>query len=96
MRSIFGWSYPPGCSGPPEVDEGPCAVCGNALDDCICPGCAVCGEIGSSRCYFAGDDSHNMVRSAEQVASLKAAELRWEKETTAYDSGPYGEEEQVD
>ena len=21
MRSIFGWSYPPGCSGPPEYPE---------------------------------------------------------------------------
>jgi hypothetical protein len=21
MRSIFGWSYPPGCSGPPEDNE---------------------------------------------------------------------------
>lgn len=31
-HSVFGWSYPPGCSGPPEYDEGPpylkCKECG--------------------------------------------------------------------
>ena len=35
--SIFGWSYPPGCSGPPEDEEGAvweddvCAWCGASL-----------------------------------------------------------------
>lgn len=35
MRSIFGWSYPPGCNGPPDIyddtegeDEWECEVCG--------------------------------------------------------------------
>ena len=27
MRSIFGWSYPPGCSGPPEDYEAPVVRC---------------------------------------------------------------------
>ena len=26
-RSIFGWSYPPGCSGPPEESETPQRKC---------------------------------------------------------------------
>lgn len=36
--SIFGWSYPPGCSGPPDedaADDSVCAWCGATLpEDC--------------------------------------------------------------
>jgi hypothetical protein len=28
-RSKFGWSYPPGCSGPPEEKERPALQCSN-------------------------------------------------------------------
>lgn len=33
MRSIFGWSYPPGCSGPPDEPEyeQPRCTCGAYL-----------------------------------------------------------------
>lgn len=38
MSSIFGWSYPPGCSGPPDDDRDPpeeCPEChaANSTDD---------------------------------------------------------------
>ena len=54
MRSIFGWSYPPGVTGnEPEIsgDYGPCEVCGMSTDDCICPECPVCGIVGDPKCY---------------------------------------------
>lgn len=50
-RNIFGWSYPPGCSGPPE-DDTTCPACGldsELAEDkggCSCSPCAVCGEPG--------------------------------------------------
>lgn len=47
----FGWSYPPGCSGPPDQDEGPCEVCGLSVDDCICPVCPACQGQGDPACY---------------------------------------------
>lgn len=55
---IFGWSYPPGCSGPPD-DDGPCEVCGKHIDDCICPECATCGDVGNPHCY----KDHGMVKT---------------------------------
>jgi len=65
---IFGWSYPPGCSGPPDYDDMPCEVCGKLPDDCICPDCPVCGHPGVVACY----QEHGMVRTPEQSTS-------WEK-----------------
>lgn len=44
--SIFGWSYPPGCSGLPDDDEGPCDRCGENLQNCQCPECPVCSNVG--------------------------------------------------
>ena len=52
MRNVFGWSYPPGCSGPP--DDGPevCDCCGvTNLDKCVCPECPECGGCGDPDCY---------------------------------------------
>lgn len=70
MRAgIFGWSYPPGCSGPPEEPE-VCDVCGATnLDLCICPECPKCGSYGDPECYTA----HGMKRSIKQVVSLANA-----------------------
>ena len=66
--SIFGWSYPPGCSGPPDDYEGPCEVCGNTVDRCTCPECPVCGCCGDPSCYVDGskDAGHWLVMSPEQ------------------------------
>lgn len=44
-RSIFGSSYPPGCSGPPEPPAEPCVLCGEFEDNCKCPECFECGEV---------------------------------------------------
>ncbi|MDA8139796.1 MAG: hypothetical protein M0036_14190 [Desulfobacteraceae bacterium] len=63
MSSIFGWSYPPGCSGPPDDDGvAPCEICGEPIDNCICPVCPVCGAFGDPDCYLV----HGMRRTEEQ------------------------------
>jgi len=72
MRSIFGWSYPPGCSGPPD-EEGPCYLCGQDVDHCICPECPVCGAVGDHLCYL----DHGLHRTEEQKFSLEVAERQW-------------------
>lgn len=55
MRHLFGWSLPPGAAGDPNApwnqEYGPCQVCGQAEDDCVCPECPVCGAYGDSHCY---------------------------------------------
>lgn len=43
---IFGWSYPPGCSGPPDCDDEPCVLCGKFDDKCECKPCPTCGDYG--------------------------------------------------
>lgn len=73
--SLFGWSYPPGCSGPPDEYEGPCELCGHEVDDCICPACTVCGAQGDPCCY----SRHGMVLN-EQQTDGQAAALRREQE----------------
>jgi hypothetical protein len=51
----FGWSLPPGVSQRMIDDaygqEAPCAVCGQGIDDCICPECPHCQTIGDLECY---------------------------------------------
>lgn len=69
---IFGWSYPPGCSGPPDDDEGPCECCGMAVDVCVCPECTVCHVHGDYRCYAFG--AHEMVYTDDQIVGLGALE----------------------
>lgn len=76
--SIFGWSYPPGAANDPfapynQTDDGPCAVCGQPVDDCVCPECPVCTSQGNPACY----QHHGMVRSFAQVALLAEAERQW-------------------
>lgn len=68
--SKFGWSYPPGCSGPPEDDHSDCLVCGGnvyeedpELGGCICEECPQCGAYGDPNCY----DNHGMFLSIDQV-----------------------------
>jgi hypothetical protein len=70
-NSVFGWSYPPGCSGPPEYPEG-CEVCLSSVDDCECPECSICGEQGNPECY----EKHGLDRSLEQKISKVKYELQ--------------------
>ena len=76
--NLFGWSYPAGCSGPPDEYEGPCEVCGNAVDDCICPECPTCGEQGNPDCYYVGDEpcQHGLILNEQQIAGRTDAEKR--------------------
>ena len=71
--SAFGWSYPPGCSGPPEYDDQPCEICGLFPDDCICPECPTCSAFGDPKCY----ENHGLERSQEQVQSLARQQDEW-------------------
>lgn len=77
MSGIFGWSYPPGCSGTPWDDEGPCEVCGKDVDRCICPECPECGVHGDPQCYDT-EHGHGLVKTPEQVESLRVEMDRWE------------------
>lgn len=49
MRAgIFGWSYPPGCSGPPDDGpEPPCQMCGEYEDNCKCLECKAIVRFGN-------------------------------------------------
>jgi len=69
---LFGWDYPPGCSGPPEPD-GPCDVCGSDLDACCCPACPTCHVVGRPSCY--GPAGHGLTLTAEQRESQDRAKL---------------------
>jgi hypothetical protein len=82
MMGIFGWSLPPGCSTlPGEEQDGPCDVCGKELDDCICPECGECGDIGNPTCYV----EHGLFKSQEQIDSLAEAEARWKANAKSWD-----------
>lgn len=69
MSRLFGWSYPPGCSGPPEDPEF-CEMCGEYYDNCICPECPECGSIGDPWCY----KHHGLKRTEEQKFSMECIE----------------------
>lgn len=71
-RSIFGWSYPPGCSGPPDPADQICELCGKFVDDCVCPECPVCEAFGDPVCY----EKHGLIRTEEQNKSLAEYEAR--------------------
>lgn len=80
----FGWSYPPGCSGPPDMEEGPCDTCGKDLGRCICEECPECGECGRPDCYKPADAGGcGMIETPEQIASLAAAEREWAEANAA-------------
>jgi hypothetical protein len=68
---LFGWNLPPGVTYlPGEQPEGPCEVCGQFNDKCLCPECPVCGEFGNPACYV----DHGLNVTREQEAAKEAAE----------------------
>jgi len=72
--SKFGWSYPPGCSGTPfDEPDPPCDICGRDTDECICPPCKSCEEIGNPSCYA----NHGMFRTEAQIKSLATESAKW-------------------
>tara|TARA_R100000306_G_C4243606_1_gene76938 strand:- start:8 stop:436 length:429 start_codon:yes stop_codon:yes gene_type:complete len=51
-QDVFGWSYPAGCSGPPEDDYAVgCDVCQQEISWCECPECPVCDVAGDPDCF---------------------------------------------
>jgi hypothetical protein len=83
--SKFGWSYPPGCSGPPDEDS-PCAVCCKSDDACVCPECPTCGSVGDPRCYAI--NGHDLKLSREQVIGRAEAAVAMAQERVS-DAGMY-------
>ena len=79
MRSPFGWSLPPGCTQrmiDEQCEEGPCAVCGSSVEDCVCPECPVCKSQGDAACYAPrphglqmSSGGHDLKLSREQAVS---------------------------
>lgn len=62
------WNLPPGCSAQDiermigERDD-PCDVCGQWVEDCVCPECPECSAYGDPYCY----EHHDLVRTFEQT-----------------------------
>lgn len=78
-KSIFGWSYPPGVTGrEPEItgDWGPCEVCCQDIDDCVCPECPICGRQGDPACYV----DHGLRRTEDQKFLKEITERSWEED----------------
>jgi hypothetical protein len=87
---IFGWSLPPGCSHR-DIEraaggDGPCEVCGDMVDDCICPECPECpecGTFGDPKCYA----GHGLAMTEKQKLSLAWNEAIWEDDARAQERG---------
>ena len=81
--SKFGWSYPAGAANDPfapyNQEEGPCEVCGQFVDDCLCPECGTCNVHGDPACYT----EHGLTRTPEQIESLARAHAHWEEAVRA-------------
>lgn len=69
----------------PHDDEGPCDLCGNAVDNCKCPECRECGSVGDPRCY----QEHGLPFTQQQLLSRcerlefdlsQMAFVEWEQE----------------
>ena len=72
----FGWSLPPGCSMrdiEAAMEEGPCVVCGNAIDNCTCEPCPTCGNAGCIE-----HQSINWLTTQIEIRSFQLRELQAE------------------
>jgi hypothetical protein len=100
MRSIFGWSYPPGAANDPNApwnqEPGPCAVCAKDEDNCVCPECPVCGMQGDPACYYdsretkrpTGVNGHGLKLTRAQLIGRAEAETE-RRHQEAVDAGRY-------
>jgi hypothetical protein len=80
MRSVFGWSLPPGVRASDfDVVDGPCEMCGNFIDQCICPECPVCKAMGLNTCYR----DHGLVQVPAQRAGRQMREAEEQREREA-------------
>ena len=83
--SKFGWSYPPGCSSVPGDEPCWCEICRQYDDNCVCPECPRCGDIGNPDCCKEVDlgicgELYGKETVAQQIAwqEYTVAELRQE------------------
>jgi hypothetical protein len=72
---VTGFNLPPGVTTR-MIDEAagadqPCEVCGHFVDDCICPECEQCGQIGDPACYGPGPCDCGPVKHWECNAGCK-------------------------
>jgi hypothetical protein len=80
-RSIFGWSYPPGCNGPPDDFEVPCILCGYFEDKCTCKECPECKEYGCLE-HIKSWELASIIRDLEfRVEELQYQAKKREKKT---------------
>jgi hypothetical protein len=74
---MAGWNLPPGCTDA-DIErayggEGPCAVCGQALEACVCPECGTCGAQGDPKCYA---DHGLRLSKAQEIARSQVREAQ--------------------
>jgi len=68
--------YITGNYGEDQFDGQPCDVCGYPVDDCICPVCPRCGQVGDPGCYQEVDlgicgGLHGCETVEQQIGRLK-------------------------
>lgn len=109
---MTSWNMPPGCNVrdiPGNNADETCEVCGQGLDDCICPECPVCFSVGDPACYADNhihgnawcayrysderDGNHGLIRSLGQVV-LRAEVDRILAEAAAEDDAYYNQLEE--
>ena len=85
---MTGWNLPPGCTNQmieDQFEDGPCEVCGQYVEACICPECPKCGTLGDPDCYNpAAATYHGMVRNPEQIEGLRKLEEYQQQQAAAY------------
>lgn len=79
--------------------EGPCDVCGEFVDSCICPECPECGAQGDPHCYADVEDFYPVWRFVKEhfhhhglVRGL-AQRMRWAYNNWRWDEWNRGENE---
>jgi len=60
-------------SAPWNQEAGPCEVCGQFEDDCVCPECLVCGGYGDPYCYSDADPNGTPVDRTRNRGSYGTA-----------------------
>lgn len=72
----FGWSLPPGVRArdlPGEQTEY-CTICFKECEECICPECPVCQEVGRLECYSTETEAnHGLKATKEQLIAYQEA-----------------------
>lgn len=58
---------------PSQHQEGPCNVCCQPTDHCICPPCPICHSVGDPRCYGEVPRAHGLLPDKRQQISRALA-----------------------